>query len=190
MPNRILSYLKIQKAECNTKSLLNLYCRNAAYLIQRYRKPSEEQSNLLDFVLRSTFAIFVIHAISTMNDKSRILGVEFLSRLSYEPNEQQTDAIAALCHFATDENEHSIFLLNGYAGTGKTSLVSAFVKSLPSIRRQAVLLAPTGRAAKVFAAYSGHSAFTIHRKIYQSQRYDPENTRFSLARNNHKNKKI
>ena len=171
----------------NNQTCLKLLFRGAAYLIQRYRKPSEEQSNLLDFVLRLTFAIFVIHAISTMNDKSRILGVEFLSRLSYEPNEQQTDAIAALCHFATDENEHSIFLLNGYAGTGKTSLVSAFVKSLPSIRRQAVLLAPTGRAAKVFAAYSGHSAFTIHRKIYQSQRYDPENTRFSLARNNHKN---
>ena len=121
-----------------------------------------------------------------MTEKERIIGTELLRRLPYEPNPQQMELVAALSKFAADTDERSLFLLNGYAGTGKTSLMSAFVNSLPAIRCRAEMLAPTGRAAKVLAAYSGRSAFTIHRKIYQSRRYDPADARFSLARNNHK----
>ena len=98
-----------------------------------------------------------------MNQTERIIGSEILRKLPYEPNSQQMEIIAALSKFVADTDDRSVFLLNGYAGTGKTSLAGALVAALPALRRQAVLLAPTGRAAKVFAAYSRHSAFTIHR---------------------------
>lgn len=121
-----------------------------------------------------------------MTEAEKNIGEEILRKLPYEPNEQQMELVAALSKFAADHDERSVFLLNGYAGTGKTSLSAAFVNALPAIRKRAVLLAPTGRAAKVFSGYSRHSAFTIHRKIYQSRRFNPEDARFGLARNNHK----
>ncbi len=121
-----------------------------------------------------------------MNKTEQVIGTEILRRLPYEPNSQQMEIIAALSKFVADSDDRSVFLLNGYAGTGKTSLAGALVNALPSLRMRAVLLAPTGRAAKVFSGYSSHSAFTIHRKIYQSRRFNPEDTKFSLARNNHK----
>mgnify|MGYP004603014579 CR=1 FL=1 len=79
---------------------------------------------------------------------------------------------AALMRFSTfffDRHPESLFLLKGYAGTGKTSLVAAIVNTLLQLEQQVVLLAPTGRAAKVFSAYSHQSAFTIHKKIYRQK---------------------
>lgn len=91
-----------------------------------------------------------------------------LQNLPYSPNGQQELVIGALSRFCSaGAPDDAVFLLNGYAGTGKTSLCGALVKALPAIGMKAVLLAPTGRAAKVFAAYSGHPAFTIHRHIYK-----------------------
>lgn len=121
-----------------------------------------------------------------MTDYERIIGAEILRKLPYEPNTQQMELVAALSRFAASADDRSVFLLNGYAGTGKTSLSGAFVNALPALRRRAVLLAPTGRAAKVLATYSRHRAFTIHRKIYQSNRFNPEVVSFGLARNSHR----
>ena len=73
-----------------------------------------------------------------------------------------------MARFLYDRDPRSVFLLKGYAGTGKTSLVSALIQTLPQLRVNAVLLAPTGRAAKVIASYSGRTAFTIHKKIYMT----------------------
>ncbi|MBR1784409.1 MAG: AAA family ATPase [Bacteroidales bacterium] len=73
-----------------------------------------------------------------------------------------------MASFMFDPDQRSAFLLKGYAGTGKTSLVSALIRTLPSLRVSCVLLAPTGRAAKVLGNYSGHTAFTIHKKIYMT----------------------
>ena len=90
-----------------------------------------------------------------------------LTSLPYEPTSQQVDIIGALARFCSASTpSDSVFLLNGYAGTGKTSLCSALVKALNSVGIGTVLLAPTGRAAKVFSAFSGHPAYTIHRRIY------------------------
>ncbi len=110
-----------------------------------------------------------------------------LSNLSYSPNDQQTDLIAWLSYFCIIREDDSIFLLNGYAGTGKTSLTGAIVKSLTQYHIKTVLLAPTGRAAKVFSDYSGHPAYTIHRKIYRQKSYNPEYGAFQLAENKHTN---
>lgn len=88
--------------------------------------------------------------------------------LPYKPNEQQRLVIAALARFCSSQTpSDSVFLLNGYAGTGKTSLTGALVKALTAVRIPVVLLAPTGRAAKVFSIHARHPAFTIHRKIYR-----------------------
>lgn len=95
---------------------------------------------------------------------------EVLAALPYTANDQQVAVVGALARFCDPEprTAESVFILNGYAGTGKTSLTGALVKVLEAHRRPVMLLAPTGRAAKVFSANSGgHPAFTIHRKIYR-----------------------
>ena len=90
------------------------------------------------------------------------------AKLPYAANKQQgllIDALARFCSSATPSD--SVFIINGYACTGKTSLTGALVKALEEVERPVVLLAPTGRAAKVFSAHSAHPAYTIHRKIYR-----------------------
>lgn len=100
--------------------------------------------------------------------------VEMLSYLPFEPNEQQMKVSLALSRFCSKIPElgygfgERVFILNGYAGTGKTSLTSALVKTLRAHRLGVVLLAPTGRAAKVFTSFSGVNASTIHRHIYRN----------------------
>ena len=91
-----------------------------------------------------------------------------LLNLPFKANDQQVAVAAAMARFcAPGARQDAVFILNGYAGTGKTSLTGALVKSLAAVGSKAVLLAPTGRAAKVFAAFAGHSASTIHRRIYR-----------------------
>lgn len=103
--------------------------------------------------------------------------------LPYEPTSGQEDAIGRLCTFLTSGRTDSVFLLRGYAGTGKTSLVSALVRALDQLKQKCVLLAPTGRAAKVFAGYAGHAAFTIHKKIYRQRSFSAEMDNFALDDN-------
>ena len=85
------------------------------------------------------------------------------------PTAQQRDVFAMLENFLPSTNADDCFILKGYAGTGKTTLISALVKVLPRIKLKSVLLAPTGRAAKVITNYSGNKAFTIHKKIYRKK---------------------
>lgn len=114
------------------------------------------------------------------------LGEEIMACMDYSPNDEQTTLIAAFAHFCLNSADtKSVFLLNGYAGTGKTSLTGAMVKALTARGMKTILLAPTGRAAKIFNEYSGHAAFTIHRKIYRQRQYMDEG--FGLAENKHTN---
>lgn len=104
------------------------------------------------------------------------------SRLPYAPNTQQQLVIGALARFCSPlAKSDSVFVLNGFAGTGKTSLCGALVRSLPDAGMKAVLLAPTGRAAKVFAAHSGFPAYTIHRRIYRHSSSPSQDTGFMGA---------
>ena len=107
-----------------------------------------------------------------------------ISFLGHEPTAGQAKLIALLIEFFTIPLSRPVFVMRGYAGTGKTSLVSAFIKAMPPT--SSVLLAPTGRAAKVFGAYSKRSAFTIHKKIYHNE-FKDGNPQFSLQKNLHKN---
>jgi len=104
-----------------------------------------------------------------------------LDQLPFEPTEQQTQLLDALGVFLMSTDKEKVFLLRGYAGTGKTSVVSALVRALNELKQKTILLAPTGRAAKVIAGYSGFQAFTIHKKIYRQK--SMSEFRFQLADN-------
>jgi exodeoxyribonuclease-5 len=104
----------------------------------------------------------------------------------FEPTREQYEVLEKWSDFLFSRNNDSLFLLKGYAGTGKSSLVGAVVKTLNELKQKSVLLAPTGRAAKVFSAYSGQSAYTIHKKIYRQKAFSNEPTGFVLADNLHK----
>ena len=102
---------------------------------------------------------------------------------SYQPTFEQEIAVKALSEFLLSTANDTVFVLRGYAGTGKTSLVGALVKAMDKLQQKSVLLAPTGRAAKVFSAYAGHPAFTIHKKIYRQQSFSNEVSNFSINDN-------
>lgn len=105
--------------------------------------------------------------------------------LPYEPNHQQTLLISALARFCSSATpSDSVFILNGYAGTGKTSMTGALVKSLRNAGREVVLLAPTGRAAKVFSSHAGYPASTIHRRIYRGGQGGDLSGGFSILQRN------
>ena len=115
---------------------------------------------------------------------------EFINRLSqnlpYTPTEEQALVMAKLVTFVFRATGRDVFLLKGYAGTGKSSLVGALVKTLSQFSMKSVLLAPTGRAAKVFGLYANTPAYTIHKKIYRQKSFSPDMTGFTLTDNRHK----
>lgn len=105
----------------------------------------------------------------------------------YDPTSGQMQFFLLFDSFFESEAEKSALILRGYAGTGKTSIVSALVKVMPLFNYQFVLLAPTGRAAKVMSGYSKRLAFTIHKKIYRAKGgEDGEGSSYSLQKNYHK----
>lgn len=108
-----------------------------------------------------------------------------LKYFPYDATDGQKEVCASMAHFLFNADPRSAFLLKGYAGTGKTSLISALIKALPEMRVHTILLAPTGRAAKVLASYSGHTAFTIHKKIYITTRDASGMMRTVRAMNKH-----
>ncbi|UKJ09055.1 ATP-dependent DNA helicase [Solitalea lacus] len=103
----------------------------------------------------------------------------------YQPTFQQQELFRGLDEFLIRRNNDSAFIVRGYAGTGKTTVVSALVKLLPKYKLKSVLLAPTGRAAKVISSYAGKEAFTIHKKIYRKRDASSPVSGFTRAINPH-----
>ncbi|HWY12684.1 MAG TPA: ATP-binding domain-containing protein [Bacteroidia bacterium] len=112
---------------------------------------------------------------------------QFHEKLPFTANSDQTDAIEKLGTFIDNQNNTDLFILKGYAGTGKTNLVSALSQILPAFKWKSVLLAPTGRAAKVLSLYSKRPAQTIHKKIFKKSVNEGGSVYFSLGENPHKN---
>ncbi len=100
--------------------------------------------------------------------------------------DDQMKALEKIAGFLFSGIDDHIFLLTGYAGTGKSSLIGSLVKTMTEFRQKTVLLAPTGRAAKVFSGYAAQQAFTIHKKIYRQQKFAEGSPHFSLSENLHK----
>ena len=106
-----------------------------------------------------------------INDQMRGLIFDYFE---FRPTEEQEIAAKMMSDFLFNRKRESVFLLKGYAGTGKTSLVSALVHALDELKQRTVLMASTGRAAKVFAQHTGHPAFTIHKRIYRQKAFTGE----------------
>ncbi|MCE5174954.1 MAG: AAA family ATPase [Bacteroidales bacterium] len=119
-----------------------------------------------------------------MNQKH--LTAEISSYFPFQPTPEQAVTLEKLAFFMLTADEQQVFLLKGYAGTGKTTLISALIRYLDEHQIGCVLMAPTGRAAKVLASYSGHQAMTLHKKIYRKSKVNGEDGPFALNFNKHK----
>ena len=119
--------------------------------------------------------------------KSKALQEKLKLHFPFKATKEQTQLLVDLAEYITTLGNKSIFLLKGYAGTGKTTIVSALVRSLPVLGKRSVLMAPTGRAAKILAKYSKKTSSTIHRKIYWIKTNKKGNTYITLKENTHTN---
>ena len=108
---------------------------------------------------------------------------QIYAKLSFEATFNQKKIIEQLSSWLCDDDYRRIFLLNGYAGTGKTTIIAAFVAALKELGIKTILLAPTGRAAKVLSHYSSADAFTIHKRIYRERSLASYESKFSLDYN-------
>ncbi len=108
-------------------------------------------------------------------------------QFTWKPTSQQEQVFGLLDEFLTTFDNRSCFVLKGYAGTGKTTIISALVNMLGRLNMRSVLLAPTGRAAKVMGNYSGRKALTIHKKIYRKKSASSIQMDFDLGENLHEN---
>ena len=111
------------------------------------------------------------------------LKYKILQQFGFPPTQEQANALDVFARFLTDRNPQVVMILRGSAGTGKTSLSGAIVRTLQAIRQKVMLLAPTGRAAKVFSLNSGTSAYTIHRRIYREKSFSGVDGQFNLNDN-------
>ncbi|MGQ9621691.1 MAG: ATP-dependent DNA helicase [Bacteroidales bacterium] len=109
-----------------------------------------------------------------------------LKHLDNVPTEDQATAMKKIASFICNGDQDIIFIMTGYAGTGKTTLISSVVRTLDPLRIRTVLLAPTGRAAKVLSSFTGRQAYTIHKKIYRQKSAKDGIGKFVLDRNIHK----
>ncbi len=105
----------------------------------------------------------------------------------HTPTVKQEVTLKLLSKFALADKKNEIFLLKGYAGTGKTTIIGTLVKNSWKAKKSIVLLAPTGRAAKVISNYSNKEAFTIHKKIYYPKAEKGGAVSFTLQKNKHRN---
>ena len=117
---------------------------------------------------------------------NRYLTSQIKLNFPFKATVEQEKTIEKLSDFILSDDGRKVFLLCGYAGTGKTSLISALVRTMEQLERKTVLLAPTGRAAKVFSSYSGRSAHTIHKCIYR-QKSIMDSSVFTLSENRMQN---
>lgn len=113
------------------------------------------------------------------------LTCQIRQQLGFCPTGDQEKALQTFASFLFDRDVQTLMILRGSAGTGKTSLASAIVRTMVSLKQKVVLLAPTGRAAKVFALNSGYPAFTIHRRIYRQKTFAGDGGSFNLNDNLH-----
>ena len=127
--------------------------------------------------IRSFFCTFVC----VIQDEIKF---KILQALGHVPTADQREAVEVFAQFMTTSHEQPVMILRGSAGTGKTTLAGAIVRALKSLGRKLVLMAPTGRAAKVFSIYADHPAYTIHRRIYR-QMTSGDRTMFRLNDNLH-----
>ena len=120
-----------------------------------------------------------------MHSKNFALKLE--KKLNFKPTQSQLQWFEEISKFILSKDLNSVFVLKGYAGSGKTTLLGSLVNELNTINYKAVMMAPTGRAAKVMSAYSNYPAYTIHKQIYNTKSEETGSVVFDLKKNTHKN---
>lgn len=115
--------------------------------------------------------------------QSVTIATQIYAKLSFQPTENQKKIIETFADYLVDDDFSRFFILNGYAGTGKTTIIAAIVAALNQLGIKTILLAPTGRAAKVLSQYSNQKALTIHKRIYREQTNAAYESKFSLNLN-------
>jgi exodeoxyribonuclease-5 len=155
-------------------SFFNLYCFNIDFLIldYKFRKRMIIMLLLLEKLPQKMINSFFIEKIN--------------ENFPYNFTSDQIHALEKLTAFLFSNDGDHIFLLTGYAGTGKSSLIGSLVRTMSQFNQKTVLLAPTGRAAKVFSGYAAQKAYTIHKKIYRQQKMSEGTMQFTLSENLHK----
>ena len=123
--------------------------------------------------------LYIFYLVKVIN---KYLATQIKANFPFHPTVEQEISLEKLSDFIFSSDDRAVFMLCGYAGTGKTTLISALVRTLVQLQRRVVLLAPTGRAAKVFSTYSGKGAYTIHKWIYR-QKSILNSTVFTLSNN-------
>lgn len=119
--------------------------------------------------------------------KNPLFLTNLIKDFPHSPTTKQDRALQLISEFVLSKNNNEVFLLKGYAGTGKTTIIGTLVKNIWKVRQSVVLLAPTGRAAKVISNYSQKEAFTIHKKIYYPKAQKGGGVSFTLQKNKHRN---
>ena len=117
------------------------------------------------------------------DQREKTLVEHAVEKLPFVPSERQFVLLCSMAAFVVNGGPRDVFVLNGYAGTGKTSVVGSLIKAMEEMKRKVVVLAPTGRAAKVAAGLSGHKASTIHRRLYRPNLSDPTGKSYFIAPN-------
>ena len=115
--------------------------------------------------------------------QSITIATQIYAKLSFQPTENQKKIIESFSDYLSNDDFSRFFVLNGYAGTGKTTLIAAIVAALKMLGIKTILLAPTGRAAKVLSQYTSEKALTIHKRIYREQTNAQYESKFSLNLN-------
>lgn len=140
--------------------------------------------------MRKTFkakSICIFDFFSHMTKTASQFYEDLVKLFPFDPTNSQDLLLSKLSDFIFETNNDGLFLIKGYAGTGKTTTISTVVNNLWKVGKKAVLLAPTGRAAKVISGYSKRQAFTIHKKIYFPKKNSGGGVDFTLQTNKHTN---
>ena len=156
-----------------------LHSDNCFYLCSVNDRPARAKHVLMSAKLQKTFYVIALKIQEFIDEVVREFG--------FTPTHDQLNALETFARFLADREQNCVMVMRGSAGTGKTSLAGAMVRTFTRLGQKLLLMAPTGRAAKVFAMNSGHTAFTIHRKIYREKSYSGIGGQFNLNDNMHKN---
>lgn len=147
-------------------------------------------ANLQFFFVRKSIFLKNHGIFNPLNEACHMTVTQFYGLLKtdfpHNTTLKQDIALQLLSKFVLSEAKDSVFLLKGYAGTGKTTITGTLVKNLWKAKMKSVLLAPTGRAAKVISGYAGQEAFTIHKKIYYPKAKKGGGVSFTLQKNKHR----
>lgn len=156
-----------------------LHSDNCFYLCSVNDRPARAKHVLMSAKLQKTFYVIALKIQEFIDEVVREFG--------FTPTHDQLNTLETFARFLADREQNCVMVMRGSAGTGKTSLAGAMVRTFTRLGQKLLLMAPAGRAAKVFAMNSGHTAFTIHRKIYREKSYSGIGGQFNLNDNMHKN---